>query len=228
MNTGTRITDVIETEQASNLLAAVKFAWLIDHPLNLAININLDLAAVDDRPQDFVTGFLKPIVQWLRTKGEKAYYIWVLENPPQGSLNVHILLYWPPQSRKGLGARLRKWLKLSGGRSRARVLDVKILRQPGEDWVGRPYGRNTGDFKYARYLLKGADPDFCRQWENVPCLNQGPIEGKRSGMSQTLGVTARARDDFFSLVPSSIFERAYRLYPRQVRPDRRRHEAATM
>jgi hypothetical protein len=226
MNTGTRITDGINTEQATNLLAAVKFAWLIDRPLNLAVNINLDLAAVDDRPQDFIGGFHQRILDWLRTKGEKAYYIWVLENPPQGALNAHILVYWPPRFRKGVGARLRNWLELSGGRSRARVLDVKILRQPGEDWVGRPYGRNTGDFKYVRYLLKGADSDFCRQYENVPCRNQGTIEGKRSGMSQTLGVAARAREDF-SWVPSSIFERAYGLYPRQVRPDRNRHEAAT-
>ena len=196
MNTGTRTTEFISKRQAQNLLDAAVFAYEQDRSLNLTISVNLTKAGICGEARHFMQQFLKNMTDWLGRKTDGPHYLWVLENPPQRGLHVHIMVHWPGKHRDGLGKRLRKWLKRAGGRYRARVLDYQNLRQPG-DPDGTGYGPN-----FVRYLLKGVDPASRRIYgQNLECEFQGVIKGKRSGTSESIGKAARARAGFTTLPP---------------------------
>jgi hypothetical protein len=197
MNKGTRLSEFIDDTQARNLADAIQFAWIEEHPLDVAIAIHLGKGRVTVRPQKFIEKFLKYAGQWLRLRDVGRHYVWVLENPEDGGLNVHMMVHWPKEHRPELGKRLRHWLKLAGGRNSAKVLKCQNLRQPG-DRQGNGFGPWKG-----RYRLKGASPAFCAAW-GIKFESQGPIKGKRTGTSETIGKAARDKSAFPRLPPSIL------------------------
>jgi hypothetical protein len=159
-------------------------AW--DHPLNLFITINIDDAFVTRRPQSFIYRFLHRASDWLRYHGVGAYYAWVLENNEVVGIHCHILMHWPWHLQTGLDTQLRKWLRLSGGEYHKGVLQWSDTN--GDEGVGVRFSNSA----VARYLLKGADPVFCRHW-GLDHKPQGKITGKRLGVSRSLDVSARSQ-----------------------------------
>jgi hypothetical protein len=190
MNRGSALSSAIPRGLVADLIDATSFAEWRDFPLNRFVSIDLD--KLEMRPQEFVSSFLKRVGDWLRTNASPVAYVWVLENPPRGRLNCHILVHIPDSLIKRFRPRHRGWCERAGVRwSKSLIRSQKVGIKPGTRDRALSSGERLEHTEYAlSYMLKGADRDVCEllriNWDA-----QGRIIGKRAGTSQSVGRKAR-------------------------------------
>jgi hypothetical protein len=194
--------------QASNMMEARAFAKLIDRPLVAHLSIHWAFTDVGDDPDGrLFAKFREGLDKWARRHGFPLTGIWARERLSRGQAEVvhcHLLFHLPAQYRSGKGLR---------------EVEAAIYRLINKH--GRREGYKRGDGYWAdevikvvihdnpdgKYLIKGGGPDV---WERFRVRkedrrSQGLIHGKRSGVTENIGPTARARrhDPVFNVISGS-------------------------
>jgi len=185
MNRGDRETHVIDYPAAANLVAAILCAIHRGEAPNYFITIHLETIWAR-RAQRFVTRFMKSLGDWLAYKGTPRVYVWVLENPSNHGLHLHVIVRFPP------GFALPKELAIGW----AEKAGASAPDAPG----GIEFERVYNPMRLVSYLLKGAEAETLQRLEeNYPEFTawdpspQGRIVGKRCGVSERIDRAARFR-----------------------------------
>jgi hypothetical protein len=190
MNNGLRETWVIDDDAIPNLIAAANYAYWSMYPLNRFLSVNCTKGGLDHSDvHKFITKFNKDISDWLRYKSAPWHAIWILENPPPGDLNFHLLFHVPERDYKKFRRKHRDWLKRSGLKLLPNVSHLQTLESSEPDDLSMNYIRGLN--RTLKYMFKGCSPEICEALE-VERKDQGFIRGKRCGFSQALGPKARA------------------------------------
>jgi hypothetical protein len=173
-------TKYISKRQAMNLIAALKFANVIDCPVNVSLDISWVFFAgsVDDR-----TRFVRcqeRLSKWTTRRGFPLTMIWTREVGRNGGINTHVLLHVP------------SWLMNNGDFERALERAFEPEGGPNHEKAIKVQRAYFPEGKL-RYNLKGIDPKHAKE-SGVRASDQGDLEGKRAGCTQN--VSARARKSY--------------------------------
>ena len=103
-------------------------------------------------------------------------YVWAFE-AAGGQIAVHWLVHIPRGLVREFRRALPAWVEVTAGTI--------------EDTTAIKHRHIYNVIGAKRYVLKGMDPHFARQWGIRP-IPQGTVIGKRSGFSRNLGPAARA------------------------------------
>ncbi len=174
--------------QATNMMAAVDFAKLIDIHLVAHLTIHWSLTDVGDDPDGKLFAKVREgLNKWACRHGFPLTCIWARERQSGGQSDVvhcHLLFYLPVEYRTGAGllqveAALYRLIKRHGrDYSDERVIKLVIHDNPD-----------------GKYLIKGGGHDVWKRfrirkkWRKP----QGIIYGKRCGTTQNIGPLARER-----------------------------------
>lgn len=164
---------------AENIVLAAAFAGSLGFPLEYHLTIRW--REEDGKDHEFL---LRKIAEWQRYNIGFPVFVWARET--KSGPHSHILLHIPRHLSNRFRKLARRWLKEAFGLRRLAKGTLSVTRI----WsLGDPYEniRNR-----VRYILKGADPDTrlflrCKKWET------GIVKGKRAGVSQGLGESARRK-----------------------------------
>lgn len=190
-NRADRRTLAISKTAARALIEATLFAEAAGMPFNRFTTIHWQAACVADGLLAS-RQFLKRLANLTRSNGGRFACIWIRENGDSKGEHVHILWHGPNDLPK-LGRWIRATLKTCGATRRRGVC------------LTRPLGRTllqafTGGVDYAEnldrllsYVLKGADASARESLNLSRCEPGGELVGKRTGVSENIGQTARAR-----------------------------------
>jgi len=190
MNNGRACSHAIQRALVAELIDATSFAEWCDFPLNRFVSI--DLSGLEMRPQKFISSFLKRVGDWLRMNASPVAYVWVLENPPRGHINCHILIHVPESLMRRFRLRQRHWCECTGAKwNKSFIRSQKVGIKPGTRDRKLSLGERLEHTEYALcYMLKGADREIC-ELLRIEWHAQGRILGKRNGTSQSIGRKAR-------------------------------------
>lgn len=167
---------------AESLILAAAHATATGHCLNRFITITFKHPDERIRTQEALQKFIKLASDWLRYNDAPVAYIWVVENPVGVDEHVHILIHVPHNMAARFSRLTRKWIRRTG----AEVYKGVARSEPIVSFDGL--------MGLLRYLLKGCSPEAAAMFR-IRLEPQGWVTGKRCGMSQSLGATARARDN---------------------------------
>jgi len=166
---------------AVNVHHASRYSERIGLPLNTFITVNLTALGVAAAAS---TVFRKLLAQrfapWLRRGSPQARlisptYVWSIE--AAGNVTAaHWLVHLPESLVSQFAMKLGAWLE---GLSGEKVLHETVQMKPIYNLVG-----------IRRYILKGVNPAWAEHL-GVKAVDQGIVNGKRSGFSKNLGPTAR-------------------------------------
>ncbi len=203
----------ISMSNTANIIDAACFAELCG--LSFTRFLSLDMSGISGRPQPVISHFLKCVSCWLRTKGVRSAYVWVLEYPARGRLNCHMLLHVPEALKSAFARKERRWLGQAGMPWRRDMLvSTKIGIRSGANNRALTDGERLVNLEYVlSYILKGAERETCDRLE-IKWGPQGTILGKRCGTSQSIGARARTAAGYQPR-PSErgviLFKKRYRL-----------------
>lgn len=175
-------TTEIDPADAESLILAAAYARALGLPLNRAITLAFKANNCPYHTQVALGLFLKLACDWLRTKGVRAAFIWVIENPSHADEHVHLLIHVPKYLCRDFSRLQRRWI----GKTKTYFGKGVVRTQAFDESVPEMSKR-------LRYLLKGTDGETRQMLGIDHPGNQGCVEGKRSGISQSLGPTARYR-----------------------------------
>ncbi|GJL87880.1 MAG: hypothetical protein DHS20C03_15890 [Minwuia thermotolerans] len=187
----------IKRREASRLVTSTEIAIAKAEPLILA---EAHAASTGRRLNRFVTIafaanlcpmrtiealglYLKAASDWLNTQGVPLVCIWVIENPAHKDEHVHLLIHLPTELEKRFSELQRGWIARTGTRWGKGVVKSKCVYDSREARAG-----------IVRYMLKGCDAEAAKDFRVIR-TNEGAIEGKRCGFSESLGPTARWREN---------------------------------
>jgi len=192
-NRADRRTLTIPTDGALNVHAAAWFAREIGLALNRHTTIHWERAGVAD-PLGATLRFLELASAWVRSRGEAFACVWVRETGPGKGEHVHILMRVPPVLADDFKRRQRGWLKACGAAWRAGVVRSErigySLRHADQGgYAGETYAANLREV--LDYVLKGAGRVARERLGLRRCEPGGVITGKRCGVSQNIGSSAR-------------------------------------
>jgi hypothetical protein len=184
-----RRTEWLNRHQASNFMAAHRFAEVAGRPLNLALTLNLSHTTCDPSRASAAFERLRDnhFTRWLRYQSQKARkagrpgygpptYTWVIE-AKDGYPHVHWNLHIHPSLRKPLLKKTEAWLERAAGE----------IEKPFGAIHSTPITNTRG---LARYCMKGIDPHQAKA-RHIRPEYQGTVTGKRCGVSESLGLSAR-------------------------------------
>jgi hypothetical protein len=170
----------ITKRQATNLIAALKFANAIGFSPNVSVDISWVFfsGSVDDRTR--FARWQQRISKWTSRRGFPLVMIWTREVGRNGGINTHVLLHVAPwfMDNGDFERALERAFEPEGGPSHAKAIKVQRAYFP--------------DGKL-RYNLKGIDPMHEREL-GVHASDQGVLEGKRAGCTEN--ISARARKSY--------------------------------
>lgn len=162
--------------QAAELRAAALFARAQGLSLNCFVTIK---ASDTDCDPDRWLGGLEYVrdqaAKWLAYQAGCSFMpyaaVWAIESP-RGRTHLHWLLHLPEALWARFEAMLRKWVYRGLGVPQSGVIHMRVA-----------------DGNAINYLLKGQAPEHVPnpRWRG----SQGGVKGKRCGMSQSLGPSAR-------------------------------------
>jgi len=185
---------------------AERFASYIDTPLNTMLTVNAAHLQRTDSGSIFDVGhlwdgfrtFLEVQRKWVTNRGVPWSCIWVREhtggrNKHHGE-HWHAAIYLPPRHQNDLAAQIPIWTGEAIGDSDGKK--KCIARSITGAWY-----LNRRKDSTAEYLAKATPKTRSRYGRKVPndlrltrrSGGQGPIEGKRYGISRTIGDTAQRR-----------------------------------
>ncbi len=193
-----RQSEHIQIRPLRNLYHAPRMAEAIGAPLNVHVTINFDhtscalreASAVFEKIRNNHFGpWIKRPPRRLQRDSDPSAYAWVLENP--GTLNAHWIVHLPADRVAGFKARVEGWLRSSG-------IEIKNDFAVRVDHITSPIGLSY-------YLMKGANPAYAEFYGIKRVESQGPIIGKRSGVSRSLAPKRRA-----ALREAGLYRKAWR------------------
>lgn len=178
----------ITMRQATNMMAAVRFAREIGTPLNVHATIHWAGTKVGDDPDGRLFARVREgFDKWLKRHGHVTGLtgIWVRERLSRGSAEVvhcHMLFHLSHRFIRG-----RRCIQVEGALER-------LIDRHGEGnyldcTLKLTFPRNANGV----YLLKGGGPDVWRKFGVPSCWRkpQGIIHAKRCGTTENLGPAAR-------------------------------------
>lgn len=185
--------DAITGRQARELHAAAAFASEVGRPLVYRIHINWNRTALgDDATGAAGAAFRQRLARWLRDPeqdGGPLHAIYVRERPslPAPKPNDHLHLHLP---RRLFAPLVRAAPALLPAAAHPFEPEAIVV----DDAIGRTERARDGALTY---LLKGIAPGAARHI-NIGAFAirpepQGRVQGKRVGVTETLGPAARAR-----------------------------------
>lgn len=187
----------IERREASRLVESTEIAIAKAEPLILAeahaastgrqLNRFVTIAfAANNCPMrtgEALSLYLKSASDWLGTHGVTLACVWVIENPPHKDEHVHLLIHLPPDLTKRFSELQRGWITRTGTRWAKGVVKTKVVADTRKARAG-----------IVRYMLKGCDVETAGLLR-INRSNEGAIRGKRCGYAESLGATARHRNN---------------------------------
>ena len=184
-----RRTHFITRRSASNLHHATRYADMIGLPLTQSVSINFSKTECDgdNASARFKTLRANHFAPWLRRHtrnkiGVAPTYVWVMEAGGR-QVGAHWAVHVPKGMIRDFWRRLPGWLAAVAGALEAPTA-IKHRRV-----------RNITGLK--RYMLKGMDPVWAPFYRVRP-IDQGVIEGRRSGFSRNLGPSRRRASGYRS------------------------------
>jgi len=178
-----------------NITAAAAFTAQQDRPLNRHTTIHFDKCGIAD-PVAALRGFTKLARDWLAIKGAVFSYVWVRESGHGKGEHAHLLMHVTPHLVAAFARRERGWRKLIGAqRARGAFRSTAVGRSYRHAEVGIQYGEHYADHlrEIIGYLVKGAEPRAVKALQLSRVQPGGELWGKRTGMSENINRTARAR-----------------------------------
>lgn len=188
-STGLRLSEV------RNILAAAVFTAQEHRPLNRHTTVHFEAAGIAD-PVAALRAYMKLARDWLRTQGAVFAYIWVRESGERKGEHAHILMHVPARLSSRFARRERGWRKLIGAKPAAGAFrSTAVGRSYRHAEVGIQFGERYFDALEGAvgYLVKGAEPRAAKALMLKRAQAGGKLWGKRSGMSENIGRTARQR-----------------------------------
>lgn len=186
----------LRLSEVRNILAAAIFAADEQRPLNRHTTIHFEAAGIAD-PVTALRRYTRLARDWLRTQGATFAYIWVREGGHDKGEHAHILMSVPPRLIKAFARRERGWRKRIGARrTRGAFRSTPVGRSYRHLEAGMiQYGESYNDHlaEIVGYLVKGAEPRAVAALGLVRVESGGELWGKRTGMSENIGRTARRR-----------------------------------
>jgi hypothetical protein len=174
--------------QAVGVRDAATNAWCMGLPMTIFVSIHLGFLN-GGNPHGAINTYLKRSGDWLRLRaGNVPIFVYVIENPPNGGLNAHILAHVPLAYRLEYRCLMRGWLARGDQQAPASAVDAAVLHGADKPW-SEEYLRH-GLLGVLRYMLKGTDPAQVGAL-NVRHVAQGQIKGKRAGRAEALGPRGR-------------------------------------
>jgi hypothetical protein len=181
-----RASRYITVRQATNIIDAIKFSRLIDLPLVAHLTLHWSLTDVGDDPDGKLFAKLREgLDKWLNRHGIDFAGVWARERQSQGQSDVvhcHLLFHLPEAYRSG-----RKLFEVETAIHR---LVERHGRGIWHEGVVKLVIHKDPDGKY---LIKGGGP---KVWKKFGLRKehrrlQGFIHGKRCGVTENVGPTAR-------------------------------------
>lgn len=159
-------------------------------PPTRALSINLKGLPI--RPQYFITSFCKLIRDWLAGQDAPRAYIWVLEHPSPGPLNVHIVFHVPARLMGKFAQSERRWMNKAGWPWRPqRLSSERICDRKNKARGPQSAGELLANIEsQLGYMMKGGHPAACEALK-IEEVRQGIVRGKRCGVSQSISKAAR-------------------------------------
>lgn len=169
--------NLIKFSTVENIVQAAAFARSIGFPLRH----NLTVRWLSNN-WDYHETLMRKIGDWLSHNAAGTYYVWTKE--AKGGAHSHILLHLPADKAGKFRKLVMVWLK--GFYRRASLPKGTVhCRQP------KTFGNEDEAIrKRVAYILKGGGEGVCR-FLNVNKRDRGIVDGKRAGVSQALGKSAR-------------------------------------
>ena len=190
-----RRSTALRLAEVRNILAAAVFTAQQHRPLNRHTTIHFEAAGISE-PVAALRAYMKLARDWLRTQGAGFSYIWVRESGEHKGEHAHILMHVPSGLVAQFARRERGWRKLIGAKRAAGAFrSTPIGRSYRHAEVGIQYGESYSDALEGviGYLVKGADQRAVELLKLDRVEDGGELWGKRTGMSETIGRTARRR-----------------------------------
>jgi len=205
-NTRYPVTKYLPLDAEKRMVGAVRFASHIGSPVQTMLTINaahlqrMSSASIFDVGHlwDGYRGFLEVLRKWITNRGVTWSCIWVREytggrNEHHGE-HWHIALHLPPNHQNDLAAQLAIWTDEPIGHSDGKK--KCIARSITGAWYLSRCRDNAGE-----YLGKATPKTRSRYGQKVPndlrmtrhYGGEGPIQGKRFGISRPIGDTAQRR-----------------------------------
>ena len=200
------ISTYLPLDAERRMVEAVRFAHDISAPIQTMLTINAAHLQRVGAGGVFGTGhlwdgyrdFLQLLRKWVKHRGVPWSCVWVREytggrNEHQGE-HWHITFHLPPRHRAALAAQVALWTEEAIGISNGKA--KCIARSATGAWYLSKCKGNAGT-----YLGKATPKTRNRYGRQVPNHQrhtkhyggEGPIEGKRFGISRLIGQTAQKR-----------------------------------
>lgn len=170
--------------RAEPIIHAAIHAKRTGRPLNRFVTIAFGDGLCPLRASEALGKFLKSAGDWLRWHDAPVAFVWTIEHPPGKSEHAHLLIHVPEVLKADFSRLQRGWIT----RTRTYWAKGVVHSEP----VGETDAALVG---VLRYMLKGGDAET-RQALGIDYFGpQGRVDGKRCGMSNSLGASARAREN---------------------------------
>jgi hypothetical protein len=190
MNVGRKLSRHLTVAQVKTIFDAAFYAFCVGKPLNTFATSSLQKIGLDAaKGRDFLRHYLKLIRDCLAYRGEKLYFVWVMES--HNGLHVHMLLHIPTTILNVFKRNQHAWLAACG-RRRQRG-DLKSKKIWSSDGPIIPLGNGSsawylsdGLMGLLQYLCKGIDFNHSYEMGIPEPRYQGVVVGKRCGISENL------------------------------------------
>lgn len=171
----------------------------LDKPLNLFVTINWGLMGASTDLFRILRN--ERYCRWLRTRSKqhnkqfKPTYIAVIEKG-----DVHWNLHMPEELYKDFCELLPKWVASVMNKHNGRQKRSMNMEPVPDHIVDIQYTRNSVAVR--KYMLKGINPADAVRFGIRKLEDQGPIMGRRTCVSRTLGTAARLAAGYKPMVPT--------------------------
>lgn len=190
-----RRSTALRLSEVRNIMAAAVFAAQEHRPLNRHTTIHFDKCGIAD-PVTALRRYTKLARDWLATQGAPFAYIWVRESGEGKGEHAHLAMHVPARLISAFARRERGWRKRIGAK--------RVLGAFRSTAVGRSYRHGEAGIQFGQpyreelagiigYLVKGAEPRAVEMLDLNRVESGGELWGKRSGMSENINRSARAR-----------------------------------
>lgn len=181
----------LTAKQAERIIDAAEFATWVGIPLNTTVTIHWALAGGPGKGNWSArqARLFEHIRHWLNRRGGEWAAVWTIEAGEKGKdVHVHFAMHLPSEIEEN---ELRSYLLSQLQAEVNNVLEVRPVQYwDGDGWI-------KGGLKgWLRYMLKGLDPkhydtfSISKKHHNT----QGNVFGKRCGMTQNIGLSARTNN----------------------------------
>lgn len=187
----TRRRDRVTPAEVENMQAAVRFAFSIGHPITHALTIipnrlekeTTDSFFVTQPPEEATIAFTRKLGGILDRLGLPRVYYWWREHTELAGDHLHVALSLPERYEKRFLKSLAKVIGVPRGNdSPMEGILGGIARSKSDGWLVQRNMRGLqGALGWVRYAAKGLDG------------SQGATHGKRCGVANAIGQTARAK-----------------------------------